>query len=461
MESMRRRSTLSTNKKEMMKPELGFAGFELHASLNKGLLEAGFSDPRPIQAKTIPAGMEGRDVLGLAQTGTGKTAAFALPILDQRIRNHSKGPTALILAPTRELANQIDAEIRMLAKFTSMRTVTVFGGKSIKMQAQALRRHPEIIVGCPGRVLDLLKQGELDLGRIRTVVLDEADHMFDMGFLPDVKRILSACPDERQNLLFSATMPKEIRHLADRMLLNPQVVELAHSAPADRIEHVLAPVPQDQKRDLLESILKSDDCQTAIVFTRTKHRARQMAVKLDKQGHSAVALQGNMSQGQRDRAMDGFRKGKFDILVATDIAARGLDVAGVSYVINFDPPSTPETYTHRIGRTGRAELSGKAVTFVTREDREWIRDTERYLKAPILRQQFDGIDAEDLDAPSSQPAAATKPKNSNSRKSYGQKPALQKSRQRKPQPGGSGGRRSGPGRARDGASAKAGNRSRG
>jgi ATP-dependent RNA helicase RhlE len=452
---------LSTKKKEIAKPELGFAGFELHASLNKGLREAGFLDPRPIQEKTIPAGMEGRDVLGLAQTGTGKTAAFALPILDQRIRNQSKGPTALILAPTRELANQIDAEIRTLAKFTSMRTVTVFGGKSIKMQAQALRRHPEIIVGCPGRVLDLLKQGELDLGRIKTVVLDEADHMFDMGFLPDVKRILSACPDERQNLLFSATMPKEIRHLADRMLLNPQVVELAHSAPADRIEHVLAPVPQDQKRDLLESILKSDDCQTAIVFTRTKHRARQMAVKLDKQGHRAVALQGNMSQVQRDRAMDGFRKGKFDILVATDIAARGLDVAGVSYVINFDPPSTPETYTHRIGRTGRAELSGKAVTFVTREDRDWIRDTERYLKSPIERQQFDGVDAENLEAAPSKPAAAAKPKNPNARKSYGKKPALQKSRQRKPQPGGSGGRRGGPGRARDGASAKAGNRSRG
>jgi len=456
-----RRSTVSTNKKENVKPELGFDGFGLHASLHKGLREAGFAEPRAIQEKTIPAGMEGRDVLGLAQTGTGKTAAFALPILDQRIRNQSKGPSALILAPTRELANQIDAEIRTLAKFTSIRTVTVFGGKSINVQAQALRRHPEIIVGCPGRVLDLLKQGQLDLSRIQTLVLDEADHMFDMGFLPDVKRILSACPDERQNLLFSATMPKEIRHLADRLLVDPEVVELAHSAPAERIEHVLAPVPQDQKRDLLDLILGGDDCQTAIVFTRTKHRARQMAVKLDKKGHRAVALQGNMSQVQRDRAMNGFRKGKFDILVATDIAARGLDVAGVSYVINFDPPSTPEIYTHRIGRTGRAELSGKAVTFVTREDRDWIRDTERYLKAPIARQQFEGMDPENVDAPASRPPTAAKPKNPNQRKSSGKKPTLQKSRSSKSQPGGNRGRRGGPGRTRNSSGAKTGERSRG
>ena len=452
---------MSTKKNEKTKPQSGFDGFGLHASLYKGLHGAGFADPRPIQEKTIPAGLEGRDVLGLAQTGTGKTAAFALPILDQRIRHQSKGPSALILAPTRELANQIDAEIRTLAKFTSIRTVTVFGGKSINVQAQSLRRNPEIIVGCPGRVLDLLKQGLLDLGRIQTLVLDEADHMFDMGFLPDVKRILAACPDERQNLLFSATMPKEIRHLADRLLVAPEVVELAHSAPAERIEHVLAPVPQDQKRDLLEQILDGEDCQTAIVFTRTKHRARQMALKLDKKGHRAVALQGNMSQVQRDRAMEGFRKGKFDILVATDIAARGLDVAGVSYVINFDPPSTPEIYTHRIGRTGRAELSGKAVTFVTRDDRDWIRDTERYLKAPITRQKFDGIDVENVQASAPRAQNGNKPGETHGRKSPGKKPALQKSRSRKSHPAGNRGRRGGPGRSRNTSGGKTGERSRG
>ncbi|MFP6662848.1 MAG: DEAD/DEAH box helicase [Deltaproteobacteria bacterium] len=387
---------MSTN--EPLNPEAvpGFESFDLHVSLQKGLTEAGFVTPRAIQSDTIPAGLEGRDVLGLAQTGTGKTAAFALPILQRRVQHQGKGPLALILAPTRELANQIDTEIRLLAKFTRIRTVTVYGGKSIRMQAEALRRSPEIVVGCPGRVLDLLKQGVLDLSRIEQVVIDEADHMFDMGFLPDVKRILGATPEKRQNLLFSATMPKEIRLLADRILYNPQVVELAHSAPADRIEHALCPVPAEQKRDLLDRMLAEEDCRTAIIFTRTKHRARHMATKLAKEGHSAVALQGNMSQAQRDRAMEGFRRGKYDILVATDIAARGLDVAGVSYVINFDPPSTPENYTHRIGRTGRSDESGKARTFVTREDAEWVRDTERYLGAEIERMFFEGFDDEPI-----------------------------------------------------------------
>jgi ATP-dependent RNA helicase RhlE len=387
---------LSTNEPLNPETESGFDTFDLHTSLQKGLSEAGFITPRPIQADTIPAGLEGRDVLGLAQTGTGKTAAFALPILQRRVKHQGKGPLALILAPTRELANQIDTEIRLLAKFTRIRTVTVYGGKSIRMQAEALRRNPEIVVGCPGRVLDLLKQGVLDLSRVEQVVLDEADHMFDMGFLPDVKRILGATPDKRQNLLFSATMPKEIRLLADRILLNPQVVELAHSAPADRIEHALCPVQADQKRELLDRMLAEEDCRTAIVFTRTKHRARHMATKLAKEGHSAVALQGNMSQAQRDRAMEGFRRGKYDILVATDIAARGLDVAGVSYVINFDPPSTPENYTHRIGRTGRSDESGKARTFVTREDAEWVRDTERYLGSEIDRMFFEGFEDEPI-----------------------------------------------------------------
>lgn len=369
-----------------------FASFRLDSKLTRGLEAAGFSSPRPIQTDTIPAALEGRDVMGLAQTGTGKTAAFALPILQRLIEEPGDGPLALILAPTRELAIQIDAEIRVLAKFTDIQSVTIFGGVSANTQIKQLRRRPEIVVGCPGRVLDLLNRGVLDLAEVETLVLDEADHMFDMGFIPDIKRILKSLPSDRQNLLFSATMPKAIRALAHGILNKPHVVELEHTAPTSRVEHALCPIAEGSKKDLLERVLGNDECQSAIVFTRTKHRAKRMALQLAKGGLRAVALQGNMSQGQRDRAMEGFRKGKFDILVATDIAARGLDVAGIDYVINYDPPSTPETYTHRIGRTGRSEATGKAFTFITGEDRAWVRDTERVLGAPIPRLRLPGFD---------------------------------------------------------------------
>ena len=348
-------------------------------------------DPRPIQADTIPAALEGADVLGLAQTGTGKTAAFALPLLDQLLDSKDPGPRALVLAPTRELATQIDAEIRLLAKFTQLKTALVFGGVSMRAQIAALRRRPDIVVACPGRLLDLMGQGFAKLGAIETLVLDEADHMFDMGFLPDIRRILSALPRERQNLLFSASMPKEIRHLADEVLYEPHIVELANAAPAETIEHALYPVSETGKRELLNHILGSSECTSSIVFTRTKARARRLAQQLDRAGHRAVGLQGNMSQGQRDRAMRQFRERRCDVLVATDIAARGIDVTGVSHVINYDVPNTPEAYTHRIGRTGRAELEGIACTFVTRENWEWVRATERMIGEPIPRQEVRGF----------------------------------------------------------------------
>ena len=313
----------------------GFDRFGLHSPILRGVLAAGFLEPRPIQDETIPAALAGRDVLGLAETGTGKTAAFALPLLDRFSRERRPGPRALVLAPTRELATQIHAEILLLACFTRLQAVTIYGGVSARGQIQALRRNPEIVVGCPGRILDLIGQGVLCLGGVESLVLDEADHMFDMGFLPDVRRILAALPPQRQNLLFSATMPAEIRALADGLLRDPQVVELSRPGPAQTIEHALVPVREDRKHDLLERILAEEDCESAIVFTRTKHRARRLAKQLDQAGHRAVALQGNMSQSQRDRAMEGFRKRRFDVLVATDIAARGIDVAGVSYVICF------------------------------------------------------------------------------------------------------------------------------
>ena len=369
----------------------GFSRFELDSTLLRALDELGFQNPRPIQTETIAAALEGRDVLGLAQTGTGKTAAFALPILQRLIEEPGQGPLVLILAPTRELAGQIDAEFRRLARFTRIKTATVFGGVSPRVQVEALRRRPEIVIGCPGRVLDLIQQRVLSTADIDTVVLDEADHMFDLGFRPDVTRILEKLPRDRQNLLFSATMPKSIRGLADRILHDPHVVELANARPAAQIEHFLYEIAEGQKRSLLDRVLAGEDCKTAIVFTRTKHRAKRMAQQLAARGLRAVALQGNMSQAQRDKAMGGFRDGSFDILVATDIAARGIDVADIDYVINFDPPTTSDTYTHRIGRTGRSEARGKAVTFVTSEDRAWVRDTERVLGAPIPRRVAEGL----------------------------------------------------------------------
>jgi superfamily II DNA/RNA helicase len=273
--------------------------------------------------------------------------------------------------------------------------VTIFGGVSAGNQIRTLRqKRPEIVVGCPGRVLDLLEQGMLQLDQIETLVLDEADHMFDMGFLPDIRKILKPLPANRQNLLFSATMPREIRRLADDLLRNPHVVELIDSAPAGTIDHALVLVAEQRKRDLLEHLLKGSDCDSAIVFTRTKHRARRLAEQLCQAGHRAVGIQGNLSQGQRDRAMSGFRSRRFDILVATDIVARGIDVSGVSHVINFDVPNTPEAYTHRIGRTGRAELEGIACTFVTGSDYGWLRATERMIGAPIERRQVEGFYAE-------------------------------------------------------------------
>ena len=374
----------------------GFDGLGLDAVLLRGIAAARFDRPRPIQVETIPAALAGRDVLGLAQTGTGKTAAFALPLLSRLLADtadtrRAPGPRALILAPTRELASQIDAELRLLARYTRITSVTVYGGVSAHAQAQALRRGADVVVACPGRLLDLHRQRALRLDRVETLVLDEADHMFDMGFLPDIRRILAALPARRQNLLFSATMPREVRHLADDILRNAHVVELSHSRPVETVEHSLYPVAEGRKVDLLQHLLGEGSLASAIVFTRTKHRAKRLAQQLDRAGHRAVALQGNMSQNQRDRAMRGFRERRFDVLVATDIAARGIDVSKVTHVINFDVPITPDAYTHRIGRTGRSENEGKAFTFVTGEDRSMIRAIERVMGAPIPRCELPGF----------------------------------------------------------------------
>ncbi|MBZ0268522.1 DEAD/DEAH box helicase [bacterium] len=382
----------------------GFDRFGLLDPLRRAVSSAGFTNPRPIQDETVPAAMEGRDVLGLAQTGTGKTAAFALPILQRLLEHPGHGPRVLVLAPTRELATQITAEFRALSRFTRLQTVTIFGGVSTRQQIRDLRDRPEIVVGCPGRVLDLLTQRALRLDGIETLVLDEADHMFDMGFMRDIRKILKALPKRRQNLLFSATMPKEIRILADEVLRRPHVAELTNQAPASTIDHALYAVDEKAKKAMLAAVLAQGDCHSAIVFTRTKRRAKQLAEQLARSGHRAVGLQGNMSQNARDRAMGGFRSRRFDVLVATDIVARGIDVSGVSHVINFDVPNTPEAYTHRIGRTGRAELEGSAYTFVTPDDAGWVRDVERMIGASIPRRTVAGFDPRT--APALKPAVS-------------------------------------------------------
>jgi ATP-dependent RNA helicase RhlE len=377
-----------------------FADFRLHPALERGVQEAGFETPRPIQTQAIQAILEGRDVLGLAQTGTGKTAAFALPILHHILSDRQKATRAMIIAPTRELATQIAEEIRLLSRFAKVKVAIVYGGVPIHKQRGVLKARPEIIVGCPGRILDLMQQKILRTDQIDTLVLDEADQMFDMGFLPGIRQIIRALPPKRQNLLFSATMPQEVRRLTDDLLHKPHVVELASSAPAETIDHSIIPVADRRKRELLDEILGRQDCRSAIIFTRTKHRAKRLADQLSKAGHKAVGLQGNMSQPQRDRAMKGFRSGRYKLLVATDIVARGIDVSNVSYVINFDAPTTAEAYTHRIGRTGRAEREGIAVTFVTSDNHDWLRATERMLGSKINRMEVPGFETDvNLHAP--------------------------------------------------------------
>jgi ATP-dependent RNA helicase RhlE len=355
---------------------LKFETFSFHPAVSKGVKEAGYVIPTPIQEKAIPEVMKGRDVMGLAQTGTGKTAAFVLPILNRLIdlnmgRQGRVG--ALIIAPTRELAEQIHGDIKTLGCKTRLRSVAVYGGVGINPQIQALK-HADIVVACPGRLLDHIGRGTVDLSKLKVLVLDEADQMFDMGFFPDIRRILTHVPEKnRQTLLFSATMPKEIRVLAKDVLTNPATVQIGTTAPAETVSHALFPVAQHLKTALLIKLLGNTPTGSVLVFTRTKYRAKSLGEKLVKAGYRSTSLQGNLSQGRRQAALDGFRSGKFQILVATDIAARGIDVSNVSHVINFDIPATAEAYIHRIGRTGRAECTGDAFTLVTEEDRQMVR----------------------------------------------------------------------------------------
>jgi len=357
-----------------------------------GVKAAGYTTPTPIQEQAIPVVLQGRDVLGLAQTGTGKTAAFALPILQRLLHGQRRRVRVLVLSPTRELAEQIHQMTVGLGRQTRVRSTTVYGGVSKGRQLDALNRGVEIVVACPGRLLDLLGDRLIDLSHVEVLVLDEADRMCDMGFLPDVRRILRVLPRKRQTLFFAATMPAEIRQLADDILHNPATVQIGMLAPVKTVSHALYPVPQNLKKELLLATLEQTPTGRVLIFTRTKYRARRLARDLDKQNYRAAALQGNMSQNQRQAALKGFRNGKYDILVATDVASRGIDVLEITHVINFDMPDTVDAYTHRIGRTGRAELSGEAYTFVRQEDEPMVRAIEKLLGTRIERRWLPDFD---------------------------------------------------------------------
>jgi ATP-dependent RNA helicase RhlE len=371
---------------------MDFKTFNFHPQVAAGVVAAGYITPTPIQEQAVPAVMQGQDVMGLAQTGTGKTAAFALPILHRLMQGDRGTVRALIVAPTRELAEQINEAITLLGKQTRIKSMSIYGGVNIKPQIERLKRGVEIVVACPGRLLDHINQGTIKLANLEVLVLDEADQMFDMGFLPDIRRILSHIPKDRQTLLFSATMPDDIRRLAKDILTQPLTVQVGNSAPPVTVTHAIYPVAQHLKTGLLLELLRHTDTDSVLIFTRTKHRAKRLGEQLEKAGYKATSLQGNLSQNRRQAALDGFRNGSFQILVATDIAARGIDVSQISHVINYDIPDTAEAYIHRIGRTGRAARSGDAFALVTSDDSLMVRTIEKKLNAPLERRTVEGFD---------------------------------------------------------------------
>jgi ATP-dependent RNA helicase RhlE len=371
---------------------MSFSSFKLHPQIAASVKALGYQVPTPIQAKAIPAILGGNDVMGLAQTGTGKTAAFVLPILEHLLPGPRGKVRALIVAPTRELAEQIHVSIGQLGRNTHLKSCTIYGGVAMDPQVRKLRTGVDIVVACPGRLLDHLNQRTINLAHLEVLVIDEADRMFDMGFLPDIRRIIKQLPAKRQTLMFSATMPDDIRKLTYEVLRDPVMVKVGHTAPADTVSHALYPVAQHLKTGLLLELLRQTDTESILIFTRTKHRARRVGEALQKAGYRAVSLQGNLSQNKRQNALDGFRKGSYQILVATDIAARGIDVLSISHVINYDMPDTTDMYTHRIGRTGRVAKTGDAFTFVSHEDELQVKSIERVLGGKIERRVLEGFD---------------------------------------------------------------------
>ncbi len=371
-----------------------FTELTLHDSLRRAIVDAGYQHPTPIQQAAIPVALTGRDLLGTAQTGTGKTAAYVLPLLQRLLDTPrtERATRALILAPTRELAEQVQATIVEFARHTPLRVATVYGGVGMGAQDKALRNGTEIIVACPGRLLDHASRGAVDFRKIECLVLDEADRMLDMGFLPDMKRVIALLPQERQTMLFAATFAPEVERFAAQILRDPERVAIGLTAPAETVSHAIYPVPAPLKTALLIAMLRRFSADSVLIFTHTKHRADKVASALKRAGFSTGVLHADRTQKERQHAMDAFRDGKVPYLVATDIAARGIDVSTISHVINYDIPDTADTYIHRIGRTGRALRSGEACTLVTQEDYDLIRAIERSLGERLPTQVLPGFD---------------------------------------------------------------------
>ena len=370
--------------------DTAFTALGLSNELAFGVQEMGYLTPTPIQAQAIPVVLKGGDVIGSAQTGTGKTAAFALPII-QRLGTHGK-LRCLILEPTRELALQVEEAFQKFAKFTDLRVTIVYGGVGYGKQLEDLKRGMDILAATPGRLLDHLEQGNCSLENIDILVLDEVDRMLDMGFLPDVKRIVQKCPKNRQTLFFTATLPAELEQLAGWALRDPLKVEIGRQrSPAETVSHAFYPVVASQKFDLLQLLLEQTDFKSVLIFSRTRMGADRIAHRLESKGHTVGVMHSDRNQRERIEALDGFKSGKYEVLCATDIAARGLDIAGVSHVINYDVPENAEDYVHRIGRTGRAQNTGDAFTLVTEEDVRDARSIERYMGVTVERKKIEGF----------------------------------------------------------------------
>lgn len=375
---------------------MNFEEFALNELIFEGVEAEGYKEPTPIQEKAIPAVLADNDVIGLASTGTGKTAAFVLPILDKLIKGRKGLIRALILAPTRELAEQINDNIVSLGRKTGITSETFYGGVGYEKQRSSLKKGIDIAVACPGRLLDLVNQGIMKIKTVEVLVIDEADRMFDMGFMPDVRKILRHVPKKRQTLLFSATMPDEINRLARDILKDPVKVQVDALMPTKSVTHFLMPVKQHLKTSLLKEIIKRTEMDSVLIFTRTKIKADKLAHQLKHKGIDAVAMQGDMSQKSRQAALDGFRDGRHKVLVATDIAARGIDVLSISHVINYDIPENTDSYTHRTGRTGRAQRTGEAFTFVTPDDLDIVQEFESQMDVELVLHELEGFD---YDAP--------------------------------------------------------------
>ncbi|HOW79580.1 MAG TPA: DEAD/DEAH box helicase [Verrucomicrobiota bacterium] len=368
-----------------------FTRFGLSPAVLQGVRAMGYLEPTPIQLRAMPLILEGKDVIGSAQTGTGKTAAFALPILS-KLGTHGPGPRLVVLEPTRELAAQVETALHNFARFTNLRTAVIFGGVGYGKQLEALRDGVDVLVATPGRLLDHLQRGTCRLDRVQFVVLDEADRMLDMGFLPDVRRILDRCPRNRHTSLFSATIPPEIETLIQWAMRQPQTIEIGvRRSPKDTVKHVIYPVSDFQKADLALELLRRVNYDSVIVFCRTKHGADRVAGLLKRNQHAVAVLHSNRTQREREQALRGFRDGRFEVLVATDIAARGLDIADVSHVINYDVPQHPEDYVHRIGRTGRMEATGDAYTLMVAEDIRHVNAIEHFIGQKIPRVKLENF----------------------------------------------------------------------